>query len=126
LHEADAAGVLFFARYLMFAHDADEEFMAAHGIDFAHVIREGAYVLPVVHAESDHRRPLWAGETATITVRVQEVKRRSFTLAYELRTPSGSLAAECRTTHAAVNKGTGRACPLPPEVLSVLRGSCLT
>ena len=121
LRDADPAGVLFFARYLAFAHDAYEEFMAARGIDFARVIREGDYLVPVVHAESDHRRPLWAGDTTTIAVRVEEVKRRSFTMVYELRTSAGAVAAECRTTHTAVNKQTGRACPLPQEVLSALR-----
>ena len=123
LRDSDAAGVLFFARYLALAHDAYEAFMTERGINFGHQVREGAYIMPIVHAESDHRRPLWVGDRFTINLHVAKIKSRAFTIHYEFRLPDGELAATCQTTHVAVNKATGRAMSLPLEVVEILRGN---
>ena len=131
LRDSDAAGVLFFARYLALAHDAYEAFMMERGIRFGHQVRKGRFIMPIVHAESDHRRPLWVGDCFTIQLYVAMVKRRAFTIHYEFRLETGELAATCKTTHVAVDKSSGRAIPLPREVLDVLQtetlppGKCL-
>ena len=53
----------------------------------------------MVHAESDYRIPLRIGETATVHLRVEEVRRRKFALAFELRNSRGDLACTIRTVH---------------------------
>lgn len=121
LRDSDAAGVLFFARYLALAHDAYEAFMTDQGVSFGHQVREGAFIMPIVHAESDHRRPLWVGDVFTINLHVAQIKSRAFTIHYEFRLLDGELAATCQTTHVAVNKATGRAIPLPQEIVEILQ-----
>lgn len=121
LRDADGAGVLFFARYFALAHDAYEAFMAARGLSTAQIIGATGYVVPVVHAEADYRRPLALGERATVRLEVAEVKRRSFTVRYELLTESGETAAKLHTVHVAVDKESKRAVPLPDELVRVLQ-----
>ena len=119
--DADPAGVLFFARYLALAHDAYEEFLASRGVSFRSQLTEGLFILPIIHAECDYRRPLWIGDRATLRVTIVEIKRRTFTVAYELLTPEGKRAATCRTVHAAVDTATRRAIPLPSAILAALQ-----
>jgi len=120
LRDADAAGVLFFARYLTLAHDAYEEFMISRGISFRAQLTEGTFILPVVHAECDYRLPLWVGDVARIEVNVAEVRSRTYTISYVLYTPDGHKAATCKTVHAVVDKETRKAVPLPKSVLDAL------
>lgn len=120
LRDADAAGVLFFARYLSLAHDAYEEFMASRGISFRVQITDGTFILPVVHAECDYRHPLWVGDETRVEVSVAEVRSRTYTIAYVLYTPDGHKAATCKTVHAVVDKESRKAIPLPRLVLDAL------
>lgn len=121
LRDADAAGVLFFARYLSLAHDVYEEFMASRGINFRAVLHDGEMLIPVIHAESDYHTPLHVGEKVTIRLEIAEVRRRTFTVYYEFCTEDGSLAAACKTVHVAVDRRTGRATPMPDMLLKALK-----
>ena len=120
LRDADPAGVLFFARYLALAHDAYEAFMDARGVSFGLLLREVNYIIPVVHAESDYRVPLWAGEKFQVRLWVHTIRRRSFAIAYELRRADGTLSCTAQTVHAVVDKTTRRAIPLPQKVRQAL------
>lgn len=120
LRDVDGAGVLFFARYLSLAHDVYEELMAARGVSFRRLIEEDAYILPVVHAESDHYQPLWTGDRVVIRIDVVDIGKRTFTLEHTFVTLRGDVAARCRTKHVAVDKKTGRAAALPEEVVRAL------
>ncbi|MGI6459475.1 MAG: acyl-CoA thioesterase [Candidatus Hydrogenedentales bacterium] len=121
LRDGDAAGVLFFGRYFALAHDAYETFLNSKGLDIGHLIRSAGYLIPVVHAESDYRRPLFVGEQALIHLRVAELRSRTFTLDYEFHTAEGRLACRMRTVHCAVNAETRRAAALPEEIVHVLK-----
>jgi 1,4-dihydroxy-2-naphthoyl-CoA hydrolase len=121
LRDADAAGVLFFARYLALAHDAYEEMMASRGIRFGDMLRNGTYILPVIRTDCEYRVPLRLGEAATIRVAVTEIRRRSYTVTYEMYTPDERLAAKCHTTHVAVDKTSRKFIPLPDDLVNALR-----
>ena len=121
LRDGDAAGVLFFGRYFALAHDAYETFLDSHGLNIGHLIRTTSYLIPVVHAESDYRRPLFVGEQAVIRLRVVELRSRTFTLDYEFLNADGHLACRLRTVHCAVNTRTRRAVALPPDVVTALK-----
>ena len=121
LRDADAAGVLFFARYLALAHDAYEELLAEKGIRLRAMIEQGDMILPIVHAESDYRLPLWLGDKAVIRIEVAEMGKRRMTLTYTFLTPDGEVAATCRTVHVAVDPATRRIIPLPEELRAICR-----
>jgi len=111
---------LFFARYLALAHDAYEAFMDARGVSFGLLLHEADYIIPVVHAESDYRVPLWAGEEVQVRLWVHKLQRRSFTIAYELRRADDALSCTVQTVHAVVDKTSRRAIPLPQEIREAL------
>jgi len=121
LRDADAAGVLFFARYLSLAHDAYEEMMASRGIRFGDMLHGGTYILPVIRTACEYRVPLKIGDSATIHVVVSEIRRRSYTVVYEMHAPDGRLAAKCHTTHVAVDKCSRKSIALPEDLVAALR-----
>lgn len=123
LRDADAGGVLFFARYLALAHDVYEEFMTSQGIHFRDMIEGGELLIPVIHTESSYRAPLFVGDHVTIRLEVAEIKKRTFTIVYEFHRADGVLAATCRTVHATVNRRVRHAIPLPEDVLAALRAA---
>jgi 1,4-dihydroxy-2-naphthoyl-CoA hydrolase len=121
LRETDAGGVMFFARRFDLMHDAYEAFMEARGLSIAKILADGAYMLPVVHAECDYSAPLATGDVVRVHVEVEEVRTRRFTMRYTVE-GAGRAAGTGRTVHVAVDMQTRRAVPLPLEVCEVLKG----
>lgn len=121
LHHTDAAGVLFFGDYFRLAHDAYEDFLESIGYSISHVLENAESLLLIVHAESDYRRPLHAGEHCLINVTVERIGGSSFILAYTISSESGSEAANLRTVHVAADRTTGKKCPLPADLVEKLR-----
>ena len=74
LHDVDHAGVMFFARLFVHAHDAYEAFMAHLGLDLCAMIRTGER-LPIVHASADYFQPLRHGEQITVTLEIEALGR---------------------------------------------------
>ena len=122
LRDADAAGFLFFARHLEFAHEAYEVFLGSRGLGLTKLVRTVDFVVPVVHAESDYRIPLWLGEKVTIHLKAEEIRSRRFTLAYDLHNEEGKVACRVKTVHVAVDKKTGKSIPLPEMLVTALKG----
>jgi len=120
LRDADAAGILFFARYLSLAHDVYEEFMASKGVRFAEYLREGRVIVPIIHTESDYHISLGVGEQVKIQLHVTEVGKRSFKIRFEFYNAQGQLAASCRTVHVAVDRQLGTSIALPADLLAAL------
>lgn len=120
MHDADAAGVLFFGRYFALAHDAYEAFLESKGYGVGRLMKEEPFLIPVVHAEASYKRPLWAGDLATIELTVASVRSRSFLITYTIKTPAGETACLVKTSHATVDKAISRAIPLPDEFAEAL------
>lgn len=116
LHETDAAGLLFFSNQFKIIHDAYESLLETIGYDFAQLIRDRDIFLPIVHAESDYRAPLFVGDAVSIQVRVDKIGKTSFSLAYELLNAEQKLVGTGRTVHVAVNKSTRKKIILPKDL----------
>lgn len=121
LRDADPAGVLFFARYLTFAHDVCEEYLMTRGADYRRTLEQAGCYLPVIHSECDYRQALIIGDTVTIRMRLAEFKNYSYTLAYEFVAPDGTVAATAKLVHAAVSRTTRKLAPIPEPVLTALK-----
>lgn len=111
LHDVDHAGVMFFARLFVHAHDAYEAFMAHLGLDLCVLIQTGER-LPVVHASADYLQPLRHGEEITINLEVEALGATSFTLAYSFHAAQRQLA-RARTVHVHLDPQGSAATPLP-------------
>ncbi len=114
LHDVDAAGVMFFARLFVHAHDAYEDFMAGQDLGLEKLIDTGVR-LPLVHASADYLAPLHQGEQVSVMLEVEKLGRTSFTLAYSLSC-GGALRARLRTVHVFLAGQGDVPSPLPDEV----------
>ena len=119
LHETDAAGLLFFSQQFKLIHDAYEELLESRGIGFSVMLKKKSYFLPIVHAESDYKKPLFVGDRLTIEVAVSHVGKTSFTFSYRLL-KNKIVVGTAKTVHVTISKKTGQKIPLPPEMRKAL------
>ena len=113
LHDTDAAGLLFFSHQFEIIHDAYESLLEKIGFGFAELIRHKNFFLPIVHAESDYKAPLFVGDVIDIQVIVENVGTTSFTFAYKLINSKKVLVGTARTVHVTVDNKTHKKIPLP-------------
>lgn len=116
LHDTDAAGILFFSHQFEIVHDAYESLLDKHGVGFPVLILKKNYFLPIVHAESDYKAPLFVGDRITVEVKLAHVGTTSFTFAYRLLNQKNQVVGTARTVHVTVNKKTKKKIPLPAEM----------
>lgn len=116
LHDTDAAGILFFARQFSIAHDAYEQLLEKLGFSFPTMLKERSYFLPIVHAESDYKSPLFVGDRITITITVGHVGETSFSFEYAIRNQKNVLVGTAKTVHVTINKRSRTKIPLPKEI----------
>lgn len=113
LHDTDAAGLLFFSNQFKLIHDAYESLLEKIGFGFGELIRNQPFFLPIVHAESDYKAPLFVGDWIEIKVRVDSVGTTSFTFAYEIVKDDGTLVGTAKTVHVTIAKDTQQKIELP-------------
>lgn len=121
IHEADAAGILFFANYFKLVHDAYESFMASIGMGLGDMIRSGEMIIPLVHAEMDYKSSLVAGDRASVEIRVKRIGETSFILNHKIFKNDTILAAHGETVHVNVDAKTGNKAPLPETLRANLQ-----
>jgi len=120
LHDIDAAGVMFYGHLFRHAHDAYEAFMDAIGSPLDRIIRQGNWLLPLVHAEADYRMPFRHGEPARIQLWVAEIGRSSFTLHYRFIDEDGRIRADAKTVHTHLAHDGRSGEPLPDALAAAL------
>lgn len=121
LHDADAAGVLFFANYFKFAHDAYEQFMESIGFNFRNMIDNASYLILIVNAESDFHKPMYAEDIINVAVKTKKIGHTSYVLNYEISNGEGEITATCSTTHVAVDKISHKPVALPNKLVEELK-----
>lgn len=120
LHDTDAAGLLFFSNQFKMMHDAYESFLSSIGFGFLDLLKKKDFFLPIVHAESNYKKALFAGDVLTIQVKVLNIGRTSFSLDYKLFDSKKILVGSGRTVHVAVRKKAHRKIPIPPKFRAAL------
>ena len=117
--EVDAAGIVFFARFFEWFHDAYAALLAERGIRFEKVFAEAAWGLPLVHAEADYKEPLGFAASFRVDVEAVAVGDTSLTVTYAIRA-GGKVHAVGKTVHVCIDRKTFRAIPVPAELRSAL------
>lgn len=113
LHDTDAAGLLFFANQFTILHDAYELMLETVGFGFADLLRRESFFLPIVHAESDYKAPLFVGDLIEVQVSVENIGTTSITLSYKVIKADQTLVGLGKTVHVTIDKKTGQKIPLP-------------
>lgn len=120
LHDTDAAGLLFFANQLVLVHDAYEKLLQKLGFSFEAMLKKRGYFLPIVHIESDYKKPLFVGDEITIAVSVSHIGTSSFTFAYTIHNKQNILVGTAKTVHVTINKKTKKKITLPQDFRAAL------
>lgn len=120
-HEVDSASIAYFSRVFEHCHAAYEEMLAAAGLPLATLLSEQDFIMPLVHAEADYRRPLRLGDRLNIELRVERLGASSTTYAYRVLGDAGDLRVEVRLVHAFLDKKTFKPREAPALFLDALR-----
>jgi 1,4-dihydroxy-2-naphthoyl-CoA hydrolase len=113
--DTDAAGVVFFANYLVICHEAYEEALAAAGLDVATFFAANGIVVPIARSSAEYLRPLRVSDKLRISVLPELLSENSFALSFELFRlgPPEKLAARVRTEHICTARQLRERVPLP-------------
>jgi YbgC/YbaW family acyl-CoA thioester hydrolase len=124
--EVDAAGIVFFARFLGFAHDAMEHFFAGLEGGYPQLIMSRRVGLPAVKVGMVFHAPVKYGDVLRIETSTAHLGNRSATLRYRMiRERDGVLAAEVEQTVVTTNLETVVSCPMPDDVRAIFAAHLL-
>jgi 4-hydroxybenzoyl-CoA thioesterase len=116
-NDVDAAGLVFFGRFLGYGHEAMEALFGALSGGYQALISRRRVGLPAVHVEANYRAPLAYGDAARIETSVRRVGRRSLTFCHRfIRVRDGVLAAEVLHTVACMDLVHRAGCDMPDDV----------
>ncbi|MGD2039930.1 MAG: thioesterase family protein [Anaerolineae bacterium] len=117
--ETDAMGVVYHANYLVWFEVGRGEYFRAMGQDYGDWEQRG-YLLPVSEVYARFHAPARYSELITVRTRVETLRSRSLTLAYEIQaTSTEQLLVSGWTKHICMGPD-GRARRLPQDMLSLL------
>jgi 1,4-dihydroxy-2-naphthoyl-CoA hydrolase len=120
LAHVDAAGILYFARIFELCHAAMEAAMSAAGRPLSGFFRDPTWVMPVVHAEADYKRPLKLDDEVRIEVVLELLSDRRLAWRFTALGPSGKPHAVATQVHVAVDAASFRPTAIPNEWLTAL------
>jgi len=83
--DVDPTGGVFFPRAFDYAHDAWVACLRDRGVDLARVLDEGRWLAPLVHAESDFRRPMRFGDQVDVEILRVAFGASSMTMEYRIQ-----------------------------------------
>ena len=118
--EVDAAGIVFFGRFLGYAHEAMELFFAGVEGGYPHLVMKRRVGFPAVHVETDYHAPLRYGDVLTIETTAGKIGRTSCTLVYRFLRQDGAHAATVRHTCVLCDLDTMTKIPIPADVRAIL------
>lgn len=119
-HQADPAGVLFFGRIFELVSDAYEDLILSTYLSFDEYFATRDYLVPIVRAEADYRRPIHVGESVTVRIEVMRVGRASLTYSYTVLGPVEDVRVQGQITHAFVDGATFQTIEIPARVKTAL------
>ena len=118
--DTDQMGVVYYGNYLTIFERARNELMRACGYTYREFEAAG-FMLPVVHAEVDYKRPAKYDDLLEVTAYVKSQKGVRLEIACEIRRKGeDTLLVSGFTRHAFVSLGDFYPCPPPPEFLRLL------
>jgi 4-hydroxybenzoyl-CoA thioesterase len=119
--DVDAAGIVFFARYFGYCHEAMERFFGGVPGGYVGLITKRRIGFPTVHLETDYTAPLRYGDVARIAISVAKLGTTSCTFRYDVtRTSDGAKVASITQVVVSTNLDTMTKLPMPPDCRSLL------
>ena len=118
--DTDQMGVVYYGNYLALFERARNELMRACGYTYRQCEAEG-WMLPVIHAEVDYRRPAKYDDLLEIAAWVRFQRGVRLEIACEVRRKGeDAVLASGFTRHAFVSTKDFRPCPPPDRFIAML------
>ena len=118
--DTDAAGIVYFARYLSICHEAYEEALAIAGVNLATFFTDTGLIIPIAKSEASYLRPLACGEKIRVDVTPARLSDNSFALEFVIWKLDASGAAKrasvARTEHVCIHSRTRERQALPASL----------
>ena len=116
--DTDAAGVVFFARYLSIAHEAYEEALSHSGLPLQQFFADHSVIVPIAKSEASYLRSLVCGEKIRVDLTPVRLSDDSFAIDYQIVKlgPPEKRAAVIRTEHTCIASDTRRRLALPEPI----------
>ena len=119
--DVDAAGIVFFARYFGYCHEAMERFFGGVPGGYVGLITKRRIGFPAVHLESDFTAPLRYGDVAKVSITVTNVGTTSCTFRYVVKRAADDVTAATITqVVVSTNLDTMTKIALPPDCRALL------
>lgn len=122
--EVDAANIVFFARFVTYAHEAMEHFFGGLDGGYAGLILARRVGFPAVHVDIDFKAPARYGDVLRIETRVARLGNRSAVLWYRMHHveegATGRLACDLKHTVVTTDLRTLTSCDMPADVRALL------
>ena len=118
--DTDQMGVVYYGNYLTLFERARNELMRACGYTYRECEAEG-FMLPVIHAEVDYRRPARYDDLLEVTAYVKAQRGVRLEIACEVRRKGEpEVLVSGFTRHAFVSTKDFYPCPPPPRFLELM------
>jgi len=115
----DQMGVVHHSNYICYYEEARSAFMRKLGVSYADMETRGV-VMPILHIESDYRRPAYYDDELTVRIIVEDIPKARFIASYEVFNSSGELLNTGSTTLGFLHKETMRPCRAPQWFVDLL------
>lgn len=113
--DVDPAGIVFFAHFVTYAHEAMEHFFASLPGGYARLTGERRVGLPAVKLAADYHAPLRHGDVVRIETTVAELGRRSAVFRYRFML-GDTLVAKLLHTVVSTDLAAMKSCDMPADV----------
>ena len=84
------------------------------------MLKGTSYFLPIVHAESDYKTPVFVGDKIAITIKVGHIGETSFSFEYTLKRGK-TVVGTAKTVHVTIDQKSRKKTPLPTALRSALK-----
>ncbi|HEY3235183.1 MAG TPA: thioesterase family protein [Polyangiaceae bacterium] len=115
--EVDAAGIVFFATFFTYFHDAYAGFLEATDRPLSRALTHSEWAAPLRHAEADYFRPLRYADIIDIAVVRVHVEASEVTVGYRVAR-GNEVVAVGQTVHVFVDPATFSRSAVPQELLA--------
>jgi 4-hydroxybenzoyl-CoA thioesterase len=119
--DVDAAGIVFFARFFGYCHEAMEALLGAVPGGYVGLVVGRKVGFPAVHVEADFESPLRFGDVARISVTVERIGKSSCSFRNRFtRAADGVSVASILHVCAASDLAKLHSIPIPDDVRAAL------
>jgi 4-hydroxybenzoyl-CoA thioesterase len=122
--QVDYAGIMYYPRFFDNFHTVFEDMFGARlGVPYMSILQERRIGFPMVHIETDFRRPFRFGEPMRLRLSVTRIGRSSITFRYRGHAGDDSEASvEAVATVVTIDLDSFESIEIPADIRAVLEG----